>query len=60
MLNCEVEIIDHSPDVGKMVKIEELDIDSATWNDLYIEQKADVLFDKLNEVIRELNRRGEQ
>ena len=58
-LNDEVELIDHSTDVGKIEKIEELDIDSTTWNDLYVEQKADVLFDKLNEVIRELNRRAE-
>ena len=47
---------DHFADVGKMEeKIEELDIDSTTWNDLYIEQKLDILFEKQNEVIRRIN-----
>lgn len=58
-LNDELELIkpNHSPDIGKMAteKIEELDTDSTTWNDLYIEQKLDILFEKQNEVIRRLN-----
>ena len=37
-------------------KIEELDMDSTTWNDLYIEQKLEVLFNKQNEVIRYINK----
>lgn len=53
--NEEVEIIDHSPDVGKMVKIEEL-----TWYDINTGKGFDSeVLDKLNEVIRELNRRAE-
>lgn len=58
-LNVEVELIepDHFTDVCKMAteKIEELDIDSTTWNDLYIEQKLNILFEKQNEVINKVN-----
>lgn len=57
---CDMTTMDHIGESDKKVeKIEELDIGCTTWNDLYTEQKADVLFDKLNEVIRELNRRSE-
>ena len=53
--NEEVELIYHSPDIGKMVKIEEL-----TWYDIHTGKGFDIeVLDKLNEVIRELNRRGE-
>ena len=56
-LNEEIEII--AKDTNVATKIEELDVSCTTWNDLYIEQKANVLFNKLNEVIRVLNRRSE-
>jgi hypothetical protein len=65
---------DHLPDVGKMAehlredtkmieptdntKIEELDVNALTWNDLLDYQKLEILFDKLNEVIKVLNKRG--
>ena len=37
-------------------KIEELDINALTWNDLLDYQKLEILFDKLNEVIRYINK----
>lgn len=57
-LNEEVQLIqpNHIGESDKKVeKIEVLDIDSTTWNDLYIEQKLDILFEKQNEVIRRIN-----
>ena len=53
ILNDEVELIEAEENTTE--KIEELDIDSTTWNDLYIEQKLDILFEKQNEVIRRIN-----
>lgn len=56
---CGIDEIEpnHFTDVGKMAteRIQELDIDSTTWNDLYIEQRLDILFEKQNEVIRRIN-----
>lgn len=37
-------------------KIEELDVNALTWNDLLDYQKLEILFDKLNEVIRYINK----
>jgi hypothetical protein len=63
---------DHFPDVGKMAehfredtkmieptdntKLEELDVNALTWNDLLDYQKLEILFYKLNEVIRYINK----
>lgn len=63
-LNEEMELIEpnHFTDDGKMAeptdntKIKELDINALTWNDLLDYQKLEILFDKLNEVIRYINK----
>lgn len=52
-LNEEVEII--GKDTNVATKIEEIQFGDCD----YIEDKTRILTDKLNEVIRELNRRGE-
>ena len=63
-VNDEVELIepDHFREDTKMIeptdntKIEELDVNALTWNDLLDYQKLEILFDKLNEVIRKINK----
>ena len=47
-LNDEVEVIEPDDDVKK---VEKLDADALTWNDLKTKQKIEILFNKINELI---------
>jgi hypothetical protein len=47
-LNDEVEVIESDDDVKR---VEKLDADALTWNDLKSKQKIEILFNKINELI---------
>ena len=65
VINAETEItppdqigevdkkVKHSPDTRKPIDL--LDKDSTCWNDLYVEQKLDVLFNQINLVTKAVN-----